>query len=160
VSGRIGPETKAIIEAIHNQADMAEHYQSGLWTFERIGKTNIYKVTITVDPHAIVMTGADVVTQLHIPFPHKWKRIHFYHTDGAYAVAVNALRITLRRELNTFYPAQFADDLFCEFDITAVMTIERFGEDFEYEAGVYNLILNTANTHLIFPLFYIQKLET
>jgi hypothetical protein len=40
------------------------------------------------------------------------------------------------------------------------LIIEKFGEGFEYEAGTYNLILNTTNTDLIFPVFYIQKLET
>lgn len=157
---RIGPETKAIIEAIHGTENMESQYQVGLWTIERIAKTNIYKVYITVDPHAIVMTGAIVVTQLHIPFPHKWLRTHFYHTDAAYAVSLDYLRITLRRELGTMFPVQFADDLFCEFDINALMIIEKFGEGFEYEAGVYNLLLNTTATDLIFPLFYIQKLET
>jgi hypothetical protein len=160
MSNRLGPETKAIIEAIHNTENAADNYQSGLWTLERIGKSNLYKVYITVDPHAIVMTGADLVTQLHIPFPHKWLRIHFYHTDAAYVVSMNPLRVTLRRELNTMFPVQFADDLFCEFDINAVMMIEKFGEGFEYEAGVYNVILNSTATNLIFPLFYVQKLET
>jgi len=158
--GRVGPETRAIIEAIHGTENCADNYQSGLWMMERIGKTNLYKVYITVDPHAIVMTGANVMTQLHIPFPHRWLRTHFYHTDAAYAVSIDYLRITLRRELNTMFPVQFADDLFCEFEINAVMVIEKFGEGFEYEAGTYNVILNTTATNLIFPLFYIQKLET
>jgi hypothetical protein len=159
---RLGPETKAIIEAIHGTENMENNIQVGLWTMERIGKTNIYKVYITVDPHAIAMpaVAADVITQLHIPFPHRWLRTHFYHTDAAYVVSLQYLRITLRRELNTMFPVQFADDLFCEFDINAVMIIEKFGEGFEYEAGTYNLILNTNATDLIFPLFYIQKLET
>jgi len=156
----LGPETKALIEAIHGTENMAEKYQVGVWMIERIGKTNLYKVYIELDPHAIVMTGAIVTTQLHIPFPHKWIRIHFYHTDAAYAVSIALLRITLRRELNTMFPVQFADDLFCEFDMNSVMIIEKFGEGFEYEAGVYNVLLNSVATNLIFPLFYIQKLET
>lgn len=160
MSQRLGPETRAIIDAIHNTENSAERYQSGFWMMERIGKTNIYKVYINEDPHAIVMTGADVVTQLQIPFPHRWSRIHFYHTDAAYAVSVNHLRVTLRREIATMLPLQFVDDLFCEYDITAVMMIETFGRGFEYEAGVYNVILNTGATDLIFPLFYIEKLET
>lgn len=160
MSGHIGPETRAIIEAIHHQANKAEKYQSGAWTFERIGKTDIYKVYLAIDPHAVVMTGADVMTQLNIPFPHKWIRIHFYHTTAAFVVSLDYLRITLRRELNTMFPIQFSDDLFCEYYINALMTLEVFGEGFQYEAGPYNLILNTTATDLIFPLFYIQKLET
>jgi hypothetical protein len=159
MSGRIGPETRAIIEAIRGTENCNERYSVGLWTLERIGKTNIYKVYLNADPPAIVMTGAVVVTQLHIPFAHRWKRIHFYHTTAALVVSQERLRVTLRREVNTFVPIQFLDELFCEFDITAVIMIERFGKDFEYEAGVYNVMLNTTATDLMFPLFYIEKLE-
>jgi len=156
----VGPETKAIIEAIHGAENMADHYQSGPWMMERVGKTNIYKVYLTAAPPAIVMTGLDVTTNLHIPFPHRWLRTHFYHTTAAYAVSQAYLRVTLRRAVGTMFPVEFLDELFCEFDINAVIMIEKFGEGFEYEAGTYNLILNTTATDLIFPLFYIQKLET
>jgi hypothetical protein len=139
---------------------MAEKFNVGLWTFERIGKTNIYKVYITADPSAIVMTAADVTTQLQIPFAHRWLRTHFYHTTAAYALSLTYLRITIRREVATMLPVRFSDELFCEFDINSHMILEMFGEGFEYEPSTYNLILNTTATELIFPIFYIQKLET
>jgi len=156
---RLGPETKAIIDAIFKREGMADHYQSGLWMMARVGKTNIYKVYLAADPAAVVMTGAAVTTQLQIPFAHKWLRIHFYHTDAALAISQDSLRVTLRREVGTMFPAGFLDELFCEFEIVAVIMIEKFGEGFEYEAGPYNLILTTTATDLIFPLFYIEKLE-
>ena len=158
---RLGPETRAIIEAIHNTEDMTEVYRIGFWTMERIGKTNIYKVFITAEPRAIAMpaVAADVTTQLSIPFPHRWLRVHFYHTTAAFVVSFEPLRITIRREVTTMLPVEFLDELFCEFDITDVIGIEKFGEGFEYEAGVWNIILNTVATELVFPLFYIQKLE-
>jgi hypothetical protein len=160
MSSRIGPETRAIIEAIHSTEDCKDRYQVGPWTFQRVGKTNIYKVYPIADPPAIVMTALDVTTELQIPFAHRWVRIHFYHTTAAFAVSQQALRVTLRREVNTMIPAQFLDELFCEFDITAVIMIEKFGEGFEYEQGAYKVILNSVATDLIFPVFYIQKLET
>lgn len=160
MSTRLGPETKAIIEAIHGTKDMAEKFNVGVWTFERIGKTNKYKVYITADPNAIVMTGADVTTQLQIPFPHRWGHIHFYHTDAAYAISLAYLRATLRREVGTMFPARFSDELFCEFVINSHMFLEMFDEPFYFEASTYNVILNTTVTQLIFPLFYIEKLET
>ena len=161
MSQRLGPETKAIIEAIHGTENCPDQYSEGFWTIERIGKTNIYKVYITAEPRAIAMpaVAADVTTQLHIPFSHKWLRFHFYHTDAAYAISIQPLRITIRRAVTTMLPVQFLDELFCEFEITDVIGIEKFGEGFEYEAGVWNIILNTAATELVFPLFYIQKLE-
>lgn len=160
MSQRLGPETRAIIEAIHGTENMESRYHIGLWTFERMGKTSIYKVYITADPAAIAMTGAAVATQLHIPFAHKWIRIHFYHTDATIvAVSTAYLRITLRREVGKMFPANYLDELFCEFNINQHLIQEQYGEGFEYEACVWTLILNSVATDLIFPLFYVQKLE-
>ena len=157
---KLGYETKAIMQAIHNTEEAANHYTSGIWSFERVGKSNIYRVYVTIDPRAIVMTAANVTTQLNIPFPHRWLRIHFYHTDAAYATGVANLAVTLTRAVGTMFPVAFADDLFAEGLLVSSRIIETFGEGFEYEAGSYNLILNSTALHLIFPLFYIQKLET
>jgi hypothetical protein len=154
---RLGPETRAIIEAIHGTENMEDHYQSGVWMMDRIGKTNKYKVYITVDPNAIVMTAADVVTQLHIPFSHKWVKIHFYHTTAAYVASTDALAIILRRTAGTLTPVRFSEDLFNEPVIVASRITEIFGEEFQYEAGTYDLTLNTTATDLIFPLFYVKK---
>jgi hypothetical protein len=157
----VGPETRAIVEAIHNTENCAGNYQVGPWTMERVGKTNIYKVYITAIPHAVTMpaVAADVTTQLQIPWPHKWLRIHFYHTTAAFGVSVTAMRVTLRRAVGVMFPNEFLDELFCEFDITDTIMIEKFGEGFEYEACTWALILNTTATELVFPVFYIQKLE-
>lgn len=157
----VGPETKAIIEAIHGTENCEPFYHVGLWTFERLGKTNIYKVYITEIPHAVAMpaVAADVTTQLQIPWPHKWLRIHFYHTTAAFGVSLTALRVTLRRAVGIMFPNEFLDELFCEFGITDTIMIEKFGEGFEYESSTWNLILNTTATELVFPVFYIQKME-
>jgi hypothetical protein len=155
---RLGPETRAIIEAIHGTKEAADNYQVGLWTFECIGKTNEYKVYPTVDPNGIAMTAADVVTQLHIPFPHRWEHIHFYHTTAAYVASADALAAILRRTAGTLTPVRFSEDLFNEPALVASRITEVFGEPFKYEATTYNLTLNTTNLHLIFPLFYISKL--
>lgn len=161
MSTKLGPETRALIEAIHNTENCEGKYQSGVWMIERIGKTNIYKVYLQADPPAIAMpaVAADVTTDLHIPFPHKWLRIHFYHTTAAFVVSQDYQRITLRREVGTMFPAQFLDELFCEFYVNAVIMCEAFGDNFKFEAGTYHLILNTTATDLVFPLFYIEKLE-
>jgi len=127
------------------------------WTFKRIGK-NIYKIYVTADPNSITMTGSDVKTQLKIPFPHRILRMHLYHTNSAYAASTNALTIILRRSASTLTPAKFVEDLF-NGSATASKISEVYGEGFEYEAGIYDLILNSTNTDLIFPIFYLQKLE-
>jgi len=131
----------------------------GVWTFKRIGK-NIFKIYVTADPNSITMTGANVTTQLQIPFPHRILRMHLYHTNSAYAASTNALTIILRRSAGTLTPAKFVEDLFNEDGIIVSKVTEVYGEGFEYEAGIYDLILNSTNTDLIFPIFYLQKLET
>jgi len=166
---RLGPETKAMLEAINElnatvkavgqPKDMAARYLGAVWTMVRIGNTDVYKVYITAAPNGIVMTAADVVTQLAIPFPHKWIRIHFYHTTVAYVASVDALAIILRRRAGTLTPETFSEDLYNEAAVVASRITEVYGGDFTYEAGTYDLTLNTTATHLIFPLFYIQKLE-
>jgi len=130
----------------------------GVWTFKRIGK-NIYKIYVTTDPNSITMTGSDVKTQLQIPFPHRILRMHLYHTDSAYAASTDALNVILRRSAGTLTPAKFVEDLFNESGITASKITEVYGEGFEYEAGIYDVILNSTSTDLIFPIFYVQKLE-
>ena len=130
----------------------------GGWTFQRFAR-NIYKATRTTAPHSITMTGSDVTTQLQIPFPHRILRMHCYHTDSAYAESDIPMAVILRRRVATVTPAKFSEDLFNEDNINVSKMTEVFGEGFEYEAGIYDVILNTTSTHLIFPMFYIQKLE-
>ena len=161
---RLGPETKAIIAAVHEAAginieNMAGNFLGAIWTMVRIGNTNIYKVYITAAPNGIVMTGAAVTTQIAVPFPHRWLRIHFYHTTIAFVASADALAITLRRPAGAMTPERFSEDLYNVAATVASRITEVFGGDFEYEAGAYDLILNTTATDLIFPLFYIQKLE-
>lgn len=159
MEARLGPETRAIIEAIHKTEGMAGNYLGGIWTMARIGKTNIYMVYVTAAPNGIVMTAADVTTPLQIPFPHRWVRIHFYHTTVAYVASIDALAIILRRRAGTMIPVRFSEDLFNGAGIVASRITEVFGEGFEYEPTTYDVTLNTTATDLIFPLFYVQKLE-
>jgi len=158
-AAHLGPETRAIIEAIHKTEDMAGNYLGGVWTMARIGKTNIYIIRVTAAPGTIAMTGNAVITQLTIPFPHRWVRIHFYHMTAVYAASVDALAIILRRTAGTLTPVRFSEDVFNGAAIVASRITEVFGEAFEYEAGTYDLSLNTTNTDLVLPLFYVQKLE-
>lgn len=132
-------------------------YQNDGWSRGRIGK-NIWKYFRTVSPHAITMTGAAVTTQLHIPFPHRWLRTTFYHTSSAYVENYELLSATIQRSIGTFTPAKFKETLFAETEITDPDWTELWGERFEYEAGVWDIILTAASTDLIFPLFYVQNL--
>lgn len=135
------------------------YFTDGKWTFKRIGR-NIWKIYLTKNPYSITMTGSAVTTQLHIPFAHRWLRMHLYHTDSSYATSVNNLSVTLKRAAGTVHPLnKFEEYLFSEDYVVSSKVTEVYGEGFEYEAGVYSLILNTVTTELIFPIFYVQKLE-
>ena len=128
------------------------------WTFERVAQ-NIWKVYRTTSPHGITMTGSAVTTQLNVPFAHRWLRMSWYHTDAAYAASVANLSVTMQRTADTVLPANFEEDLFEDTAIVAATATEVFGEAFEYERTLYDLILDSTVDHLIFPVFYIQKLE-
>jgi hypothetical protein len=166
---RLGPETKAIIEAIKelnatvkavdHPEGLAGNYLGAIWTMERIGNTDIYKVYITAAPNGIVMTGANVTTQISFPFPHKWESILFYHTTVAFVASTDALTIILRRSAGAMTPERFSEDLLNDVGVVASRRTENFGDPFKREAGAYDLILNTTATDLIFPVFYVQKLE-
>jgi hypothetical protein len=129
------------------------------WVFQHVAK-NIYKIYPARSPHSITMTGADVTTALRIPFPHRLIRLHWRHTDSAYAASTDALAIILRRPEGSMTPEHFEEDVFNETNIVKSKGTEKYGEGFEYEAGVYSVILNTTNTDLIFPILYVQKLES
>jgi len=128
------------------------------WTFERVAM-NIWKIYRTASPHSITMTGSAVTTQLVIPFAHRWLRMSFYHTDSAYAASTANLSITMQRTADTIVPANFAEDLFEDTVIVTDTATEVFGTAFEYERTLYHLIMDSTNNHLVFPVFYIQKLE-
>lgn len=134
-------------------------FKQGLWTFKRIGK-NIYKATITKSPYSITMTGSDVETELHIPFPHRWIRMHFYHTDSSYAANTTATAVYMKRSAGKIHPVLFEEYLIAHSALTNSKLTETFGETYEYEIGTYTLLLNTTTTQLIFPVFYVQRLAT
>ena len=137
-----------------------KYYHEGVWTFQRIGK-NIWKIYITKSPHSITMKGSDVTTELHIPFIHRWLRIHFFHTDSSYDAVTGGdrLNILLKRTAGTLTPQKFEEYLYKETGLTSARITEVFGESFEYESGIHQLVLNSTSTNLVFPVFYIQKLE-
>lgn len=132
----------------------------GEWTFKRIGK-NIYKIYRTVAPHCIAMTGANVTTQLPIPFPHRWIRLTFFHMNAAYAAITNSeLGITFKRTQASLDPPHFEETVYFDEARTDPYITARAGETYEYEPSVYDLILLSNNTDLIQPVFYLQKLES
>jgi len=133
--------------------------KKGVWTFKHVAK-NIWKIYITASPHSITMSGSDVTTQLHIDFPHRFLRIHLYHTSSAYAASTDALALTVERPVATVPTlARFTDQLFREYDITASKLIEVFGEAFEYEECIWSIVLNSTSTDLVFLEIYVQLLE-
>jgi hypothetical protein len=56
-------------------------------------------------------------------------------------------------------PERFSEDLLNDVGVVASRITEVYGDNFKYEAGAYDLILTTTATDLIFPVFYVQKLE-
>lgn len=130
----------------------------GEWICKHIGK-NIYKVYPRVSPYGITIPAAATITkQIPIGFSHRLVRIHFYHTDSAYAASVDSLTFTLERLASSLTPAKFADQLYRKADITTSKNIVTFGEGFEFDRSVWNITFATTATDIVFPILYIQKL--
>lgn len=155
--GRHGPETRALLLALARIApEYPETLMVGPWRFVRCG-ADFYRVVM--EQNEIVMTGADVVTQLRIPFPFRWLRTDFYHTDAAGDASQDAVYYSIQRPAGTLEPLNaFMEILITKYDITDAEFGENWGENFDYEPSVWNLLLNSTNTDLIFPIFYIRRL--
>jgi len=137
-----------------------EKFTVGDWVFQQVAK-NIFKVHWQPDPHGIAMTGSDVEKRLNIPFPHRWLRMTFYHTDSSYAVSTDALFIHIYRKAGAIAPlSKLVESLFREHDIVASKITEVWGLAFEYEACDWQLVLNSTSTDIIFPIFYVQRLPS
>lgn len=136
-----------------------DSFEIGPWNLDRISDTRVYKAYIRVDDQAIVMTGADVETQLVIPFPHKWLRTDFYHTDAAFAASMDALYLSIQRPAGTVPGLDvFIEYLIDKYDITDAEFGENWGENFEYEDCEWVVILNTTATDLVYPIFYLERI--
>lgn len=133
-------------------------FTSGEWIFKHIGK-NIYKVYPLIAPHGMVIPAAATITkQLPISFSHRIIRIHFYHTDSAYAASIASLTFMLERLASSMTPSKFADMLYRKTDITTSKNIVTFGEGFEFDSCVWSITFASTATDIVFPIFYIQKL--
>jgi hypothetical protein len=156
---KLGYETKALLEALM-KTHFEENLRIGNWKFTKVG-IDLYRIEyVGVANGGIVMTAADVVTQLSIPFDHEWVRIGFYHTTAAGVASVDATFVNIARPAGTIPPlALFVETLFREYDITASSITEVFGAEFQYEKGTWNITLNTTATNLVFPVFYVRRLK-
>lgn len=129
----------------------------GLWEFHNIAR-NFIKIYPHTSPHKITMTGSAVETQLQIPFMHRLNKLIMYHTDSSYAASAVALDIYLDRKAGQNFPPKFEERVFKRLAYNKAKATIVLGERYEYEASVYTLSLNSTNTHLIFPVLYIQRI--
>ena len=126
------------------------------WTHEHIGQ-NIWKIYPTVTPHNIIMDGTDLTRELFVPFTHRLQRMHFFHTDSAYSASTDDLGITVKRSVGTLYPQAFEEFLYDEDLIKySHVTLVFEPEMYDYEASVWQIVLNSTSGDCVFPLFYIQ----
>lgn len=171
VDTRFGYETRAILEKLQELIDLQKspdfghEFNSPPWVFTRVIK-NLYKGYIIASPHSITMTGSSVTTQLPLPFTHKWIELLLYHTDSSYAASTDQLDITLSRPAGGITELQYVvDNLFNRQNEVASAIKKTFGDaapdnkQFVYEPSNYNLLLNSTNTDLVFPVLYILRLS-
>lgn len=127
---------------------------------EHIG-SNFYKITAKTSDNSLTLTaGTDVTTQLRIPFPHRWVRASFLHTDATYVVMTNSqLNILLKRTQGQGLPLKFEEYLYFDERIVSGNVTKPFGETNEYEASIYQLtLLGWTAGELVVPVLIIQKM--
>lgn len=129
------------------------------WKFEPIAK-GLWKISLSTKSITLG-AGTTITTQLTIPFPVRWLRACFLHTDAAYTpTTTSEITITLRRQQAQIQPAQFTEYLFyIEASVEPYIT-KPFEDWFKYESSLYEVIV-TANIagELFFPVLYVEELE-
>ena len=131
----------------------------GTWIFQFVAQ-NIWKIYYdSAGTQYIAQTGSDVTKELSIPWSHRWNSIHFRHANSANADAVTVLKVIVRRPTGKNVPATFQEDMFYDDSVMVATVSENFGEMFEREASVYNVVTNTTSTDRVTPVFYVQKLD-
>lgn len=126
------------------------------WQFFRAAE-GFWKVFIVdADTNRITMTGSDVTTELHIPFPHRFDRFLFYHVDSSNASNQASLDILIKRLPAKLHPNNFAEILNDSSHTSAKTTVVL---PFSYEASLWQISLNTTTTHFVYPIIYVWELE-
>lgn len=130
------------------------------WLSQFIGK-NVYRVWYdNAGVNYIITSTSDVTTELAIPWSHRWISIHFKHYNSAGNDLYDyPLKVIIRRPPAKNTPYAFSEDVFYGENMMFPTISETFGEKFEREPSVYNVVLNAHDTDRIAPVFYIQKLD-
>jgi hypothetical protein len=135
------------------------------WKFKRI-TPNCNHYIVYLEPaaftdSALPMTGAAVTKQLRIPYPHRINKIAFTHLVAAKTLGTDALTIEFGCKQGQHDSIPYYEDLLLKVTATTDSTsLEVFGEAYEFEARTWTLSLDTTNTDLVIPVFYIQLVGT
>jgi hypothetical protein len=157
---RLGPETRAILQAIRSleKTDKPLDVLMGDFKAKYVGGFNVYKVTINNSDGAIDCPVAytDVTKALRIPFPFKLLRAQFSRTDSTGADTSGEWFITIRRVAARNTPSKGDETIFSEERIGCSMRVEKF--DDVYEPCDLDIIVQSENANdKIFPVFYIER---
>jgi hypothetical protein len=116
------------------------------------------KLPVGANYAAMLGAGTDVTKNLIVPFPHRWQSTHFTHHTSADADSNGALNILIRRPKGKNTPSQFEEDLIRIPNIVTARKSDTWGESFEREASVYDIIMDSTATDRVYPVFYLQRL--
>lgn len=136
-------------------------WTQGKWEFRRLGDSNYIEISyVGSTDRGIPLTGADVKTQLQIPFPHRILNLQLYHTTSAYVDSTTKYTLQFGRLVGSIPVLEHAGvTLWHQPDIPAVSKIVAFGENENMSvSSVYTLTLNGTATDIIFPLITVQQL--
>lgn len=112
----------------------------------------------------IAQTGSDITKILDIPFTFALRRVHLTHRDSSNDLCYDEMEIRVERPRGGVTESKFAQDVIHqEEDITDyhyLMTWEHLNEGgLVFEAGTFQLVLNTTSTDRVTPIIYIKRLD-
>ena len=140
-----------------------KQYREGHFLFRHLGQNHYVAF-----PHPEIYTnsaltllgiGTEVAEYVKIDFHHRIVKLILIHLTSAYVQTYEQLIVTLQVEATRSALGKYVQDiLFRDQWITTPITVEPFGETYEYEPRTWTITLEGSNTNLVIPILYIQKL--
>jgi len=138
--------------------------QIGEFTLEQYSKKHYRLIYTGKANRAIIMTGLAVTKDFDIEFAFVLKRLHLnHHTSTLKTYSTDEVILVLSRP-QVHGVDGFDDPFFRKSDLTKskiIVSWEDLGDEggLVFEPSTIRLSLNSTNTDLIQPIFYIKRLD-
>lgn len=131
--------------------------KSGVWEYEPFASNLI---RIHYKGNYITMTGSAVTTEIPIHWPHRIVKIEMNHTDSSDDASTDAWDYKLRRTKGKLAGiGNMQSTILTVTNSAASEILETFGENYEYRASTWDLVMDTTNTDRVYVELTVQRLS-